>query len=132
LSKLAQQWFYLARKDLTQAEFLWSYQDKESCKELVAFLCQQTAEKSMKCLLQSLQIRFNKTHDLSSIAVPLLKLYPEIETLLSESVDLTDYAVTFRYPDAQNQDLTIEDTQSALDLAKKINTEMSSRAKAKG
>lgn len=124
MSKLVQQWFQLARKDLNHAKFNWEHQNKNDCKELVAFLCQQSVEKSIKGVLQFKSIKIEKTHDLTKLSTMLLNLYPEHELLLSEAVLLTPFAVSYRYPDAIDKDLSIHIVENALETTKNVYREM--------
>lgn len=127
MSKLVQQWFLLARKDLRNAEFNWTHQNTNDCKELVAFLCQQCAEKSIKGLMQHHKIKIDKTHDLSKLSFELLKIYPDLDLLLNECVALSQYAVIIRYPDALDFDLKIENVESALKISTEIYKVMCSK-----
>ncbi len=127
LSKLVQQWFLLARKDQRNAEFNWTHQNKNDCKELVAFLSQQCAEKSIKGLMQYHKIKIDKTHDLAKLSFELLKIYPELDSLLNQCASLSPYAVIIRYPDALDIDLKTENTDVALKIATEVYKMMCSK-----
>lgn len=62
------------------------------------FHSQQCIEKYLKGILQSLTIRFDKTHDLCSLLDSCLRDHPLWEPFRQELERLTEYAVAFRYP----------------------------------
>lgn len=63
-----------------------------------SFHCQQAAEKAMKGLFVYDGVAFGKTHDLRALGDRLVKLHPELESLVDEVAPFTEYAWRFRYP----------------------------------
>jgi HEPN domain-containing protein len=75
LRDLVRQWFAKAELDYRAAERL--VRDPEPLREIIAFHCQQAAEKYLKAVLVSLQIEFPKTHDLEELLELLAPVRPD-------------------------------------------------------
>ena len=93
----------------------------------IAFHCQQVVEKSLKGLLTYHGKKFDKTHDLQEILGLVLVIEPSLEEVLKPTIELTPYAVAFRYPDALKQDLTLLDIDRFLEMTNNAYKEISSR-----
>ena len=91
----AGRWMALAAKDLHVASLVAVEEPGASM-----FHSQQAAEKSEKAFLTLHGVAFRKTHDLRELGKQCAALDPSLESLLSESAALTDYAIVFRYLDA--------------------------------
>lgn len=66
--------------------------------DLVCFLTQQCAEKYLKANLQEEGIAPPKVHDLEKLMDLLVPIQPFWSVLLPALDQLSDYAVSFRYP----------------------------------
>lgn len=92
----AREWLRIAEHDLRLAEHGLTIQDDPPF-EAVCFQAQQCAEKALKALLVSRQIRFPRTHDLRALhqmLPPDLALPVPPQELLS----LNRYTIEGRYP----------------------------------
>jgi len=67
--------------------------------DVIAFHCQQAAEKYLKSFLVSRGIRPARTHDLARLLDACAELDPALSTLRPACVKLSDFAVDVRYPD---------------------------------
>lgn len=86
--------------------------------ETLCFHAQQAVEKSLKAVLVSKGIPPPVTHNLKS----LVERLPPSLTLpadVTDAVDLTDYAVTARYPGSY-EEISLEEYQRAIRLAKSV------------
>jgi HEPN domain-containing protein len=86
--------------------------------EIVCYHCQQAAEKALKSILAYHEQSIPKTHDLSRLWALCEPLEPQLQNLEKEAVELSDFAVTPRYPDAT--ELEEVDMLNALEYAKTI------------
>lgn len=122
-AELAKRWFASANHDrriirTILSEQLWAG---------ICFHAQQCAEKSIKGLLTTLDIPFQKTHSIKELVYLLEKNLPESlrSTLpLSEmqrAAKLDRHYLPSRYPDAQFGSLTVEDLYDEEDAADSIN-----------
>lgn len=125
-SKLVQDWFRYSRQDLNAARVLFETKNPSFWSN-VGFLCQQSAEKSIKGLLTFRKIPFTKTHDIKVLAKLILEIYPELKNLLILANDLTPFAVEFRYPDASKKEMEINDIQEAITIAENVYQEMTNK-----
>jgi len=89
----AGKWLEQARKDLHAAELLQSAEPSRS-----VFHSQQAAEKCAKAFLSFHNVRFRRTHDLDELGEQCAAIAPGLAAVVAEIVDLTEYAVQFRYP----------------------------------
>jgi HEPN domain-containing protein len=85
------------------------------------FFAQQCAEKYLKARLVEEGIAFPKTHDLEALLDMILSKEPLWETLRQSLVDITSYAVAFRYP---GESATREMARTALTHAKRLRQEV--------
>ena len=99
--KIAKDWIGFANTDLIGAKALLDMGD--SFLTLAAFHAQQAAEKSLKGYLVFQSIRVPKTHDLGDLLALIELKDKSFAELLKPCLDLTDYAVAYRYPDAQKK-----------------------------
>jgi HEPN domain-containing protein len=112
------QWFEIADEDLQLALFAFNMSSPIPYR-LIAYHCQQAAEKYLKGLLVYLQIDFPYTHSIER----LIELIPKeiaVSFSLNEVNDLTDYAVAKRYPDYYEK-ISLEDAEKASRLAIQVN-----------
>ena len=98
----------LADRDITAFDLLKD--EPEVHVSIVCFHAQQAVEKSLKAVLYSRQIEFERTHDL----VKLARLLGDRGMILPVSNDqlrvLNPFAVTFRYDDLEIELITRDDT----------------------
>ena len=97
--KVARDWLGLANTDLIGAKALFEMGDKFFA--ISAFHAQQAAEKALKAYLVFQSIRVPKSHDIGDLIALIELKDKELSTLLRPCLELTDYAVAYRYPDAQ-------------------------------
>ena len=93
---LVRQWFAKAELDYCAAERL--VKDPEPLREIIAFDCQQAAEKYLKAFLVSLQIEFPKTHDLEELLELLAPVRSDVAAMLEGIEMLSPFGVKIRYP----------------------------------
>ena len=87
--------------------------------DVVAFHCQQSAEKYLKALIQHEGGEPPRTHQLGTLLDRLATARPEIEELRDPCERLAPYAVHFRYPGEQARE---EDAAEAVRYATQIRT----------
>ncbi len=124
--KAVQAWFEKANEDIFAAKWL---SDSKNPKSFVptAFHCQQVVEKALKGFLTYHGKKFEKTHDIREILGFVVGIDASLEAVLKPTVELTPYAVAFRYPDALKRELTLEDVERFIVLTEKAYKEISSR-----
>ncbi|HEY6976963.1 MAG TPA: HEPN domain-containing protein [Chitinophagaceae bacterium] len=76
------------------------------------FHAQQATEKYLKAYLVSKQIHFPKIHDLQALTILCANINPVFNTIIEPALNLSDYAIAPRYPDAFD-DITIDDARKA-------------------
>jgi HEPN domain-containing protein len=114
LRDLVRQWFAKAELDYRAAERL--VRDPEPLREIIAFHCQQAAEKYLKALLVSLQIEFPKTHDLEELLELLAPVRSDVAATLEGIEVLSPFGVKIRYP-GDFPELLPGQEQTVFDLA---------------
>jgi len=115
--ELVGQWIKKAEADLSAAHNLLSHQPLFFY--IVAFHCQQAAEKYLKAFLTWSQVEFPKTHDLDELLDLLEKAAPPVALALRPSALLSAYAVEARYP-SELPDPTREEAERALYMAEDV------------
>jgi HEPN domain-containing protein len=91
-----QSWFAKAEGDLQAAEILLVAPGAHG--DVVAFHCQQAAEKYMKAYLVRHQIEFSKTHDLPALRRLIRSANESLADTLAFADWLTPFGVEIRYP----------------------------------
>jgi len=66
--------------------------------DAACFFAQQCIEKYLKARLVEADVVFPKTHDLEALLDLLLPAEPQWESLRAALIELTTFAVAFRYP----------------------------------
>lgn len=117
-SKIVLQWLKYARTDLNLAKA--SLELSSTYKAVSAFHSQQCAEKAIKAYLTFKKVRFPKTHDLELLVKEIDKIDPVLAKKIVKAKTLTNYAVTYRYPDAERKPLTIAKSKAATKLAEHV------------
>jgi HEPN domain-containing protein len=119
-------WFAKASKDLRLAKAVFDY--GEDFLEASGFHSQQCAEKSIKGFLTLHKIPFRKTHDIKELLKSVAALDIELAKLLKPAINLTNYAVAYRYPDASDiEEVTKEKATQAAKIAEQVYQELSRR-----
>lgn len=109
-------WLDRARSNLTRArqpktaEIFW---------EDLCFDAQQAVEKSLKAVLLSRHISFPFVHNLAVLLTLLEKEGISLPEEIRAAADLTDYAVTARYP-GTSEPVSAEEFQQALQTAEAV------------
>jgi len=125
--KIAKDWLGLANTDLIGAKALADL--GENFFALATFHAQQAAEKAMKGYLVFNSIRVPKSHDIGDLLALIQLKDEELSELLKPCQNLTDYAVAYRYPDAQKEPLTHQAVREAIQQAEMALTESITRIK---
>ncbi len=110
-------WMQFAREDLIVAKEI--LKSEFPVYRAVCFQCQQSAEKYLKAYQILNEIRVIKTHNLVAIIDTLIDYDKNIEQFISKSKELTNYAVSFRYPD-DFEDITKQQVEDSILLATEI------------
>jgi len=114
VNELANQWVAKAQADYDAARVLSEHGGEHWA--IVAFHCQQAAEKFIKGLLTALQIEFGKTHDIAVLVDKLVGVKSEVVSGLRPAEALTVYGVQVRYP-GDGPDVDRDEAEAALALA---------------
>lgn len=111
-------WFTYAARDLKITAHSLAFGPEY--KNISAFHSQQCAEKAIKGLLSHHRIRFTKTHDLEKLSEDAVQVDAKIAKLVLKNKILSEYAVFYRYPDAEKKALTLAQARSAVSRARLI------------
>jgi HEPN domain-containing protein len=93
---LVLQWLKKAASDLEAAEQLGKHGGRFG--EIVAFHCQQAAEKYLKALLVRHQVEFPKTHDIAKLLDRVATVDASLADSLRHVEVLTPFGAEVRYP----------------------------------
>ncbi len=115
---MVKEWFVFAGRDIRAAKAVFDL--GPDYKNIAAFNCQQCVEKAIKGYLVFHNIRPPKIHDIKDLAKLVFEIDKNLAEKLMKAEMLTQYAVTYRYPDAEKKPLTLKQAESALKLAQKI------------
>ena len=116
MNELTSEWVEKAESDFYSADVLL-HAGEFPIPDSVCFHCQQCAEKYLKAFLQERMVRFERTHNLTTLLDLCLPLDQGFENLRGELEKLENYSVAVRYPGAR---VSVEIAQEAFALAKKI------------
>lgn len=117
-------WVRKAEGDFKAAELL--LQSGEGFQFQTAFHAQQAAEKYLKAFLVWHQIEFPKTHDIGKLTTLAADVDADLPAAVGEAESLTPFGVDLRYP-GEYADVTPEDAQNAVALAKRVRDEIRDR-----
>jgi len=110
-------WLNKADHDLGSAKII--YHHLPDYVDIIAFHCQQAAEKYIKAVLFYREIEFDRSHDL----IYLLELLPnDIEVSMEQyrkAVSLNGFSVQIRYPN-KIEHMTIEELEEAIGIAQEF------------
>ena len=118
----AKSWFEKSAQDLRMAKGL--FEMDTSFKEGSVFLCQQSIEKALKGFLVFHKVRVVKTHDLVELSEQALNIKSDLKTLGQDMELFTEYAVSYRYPDAAKAALTSDDVKHTLTRSQELYDEL--------
>lgn len=118
MTKIIKQWFKYAATDLKMAKNSLNFSTE--FKAISAFHSQQCAEKAIKGYLAHHKVRFPKTHNINDLIDLVIDIDPILAKKVRKSRILTDYAVVYRYPDAERKPLTVAKAKSAIKLAEMV------------
>ena len=96
MKRATREWVRKAESDYRLAETI--DRGSQPFPDQLCFLCQQSAEKYLKALLEELGQHIPKTHDLEHLLNLLLPSHPTLRPLRRGMLFLTDFAVDTRYP----------------------------------
>jgi HEPN domain-containing protein len=97
MKPLTREWVGKAEGDFLVAVQIMRRQKQRVC-DAACFHCQQTREKYFKARLFEAGLSFPKTHDLAALLGLLLPVEPLWKAYEPAVKELTEYAVSFRYP----------------------------------
>jgi HEPN domain-containing protein len=117
IRELVLQWLEKAAADLDAAEQLCTQGGR--FREIIAFHCQQAAEKYLKALLVRHQIEFPKTHDIAKLLDRVAAVNASIAESLRDADVLTPFGVEVRYPSEAPEVLPGGETE-AIDIARRV------------
>jgi HEPN domain-containing protein len=117
IRELVLQWLEKAAADLDAAEQLCTQGGR--FREIIAFHCQQAAEKYLKALLVRHQIEFPKTHDIAKLLDRVAAVNASIAESLRDADVLTPFGVEVRYPSEAPEVLPGGETE-AIDIARLV------------
>ena len=112
------QWLDYSNDDLIAAVHFYESMEFPIYR-VVCYNAQQSAEKFLKAYQIYFDMEIIKTHDLSRLVKSLLGFDEELAQFLESLKNLSNHAVKYRYPD-DFEDLTKEDAQESLNIAKQI------------
>ncbi len=115
--QLTNQWVKKAQEDMDAAEALLV--SDSNLWPIVAFHCQQSAEKYIKALLTFMQIEFGKTHDITILVEKFAEIKSELSKAIRPAEALTVYGVQARYP-GDGPDVDQIEAEHARDLAQLV------------
>jgi HEPN domain-containing protein len=92
-----ERWLHKAGNDLRTAETMLTVQPPTT--DTICFHAQQCMEKSLKAYLVHLDQHVEKTHYLPRLVELCARTDVEFRSLMESARQLTDYAVSDRYPD---------------------------------
>ncbi|OGC21997.1 hypothetical protein A2291_07465 [candidate division WOR-1 bacterium RIFOXYB2_FULL_42_35] len=113
--ELVLEWLNKAEGDYTAAISLSKNRKKKNLLFIIAFHCQQAAEKHLKALLICHSIDFPKTHDLLELLDLAITKDSFLLAIKKELQILNPFAVAFRYP---GEDIDLEDLKEILAAVK--------------
>jgi len=116
---MVKEWFVFAIRDYKMAVAV-SKLDMPQFKNEIAYHAQQCAEKAIKGFLVANDIRPIHRHDISELAEQVNTVDTSIALEISKARRLTDFAVGYRYPDAQKKPMTVAKAKTAIKLAKRV------------
>ena len=112
------QWLAYADEDLRLAVYAMGMNPKDRPYRAVAYHAQQCAEKYLKGFLVCQNVDFPYTHNISTL-LELCSEYADWPQSLRDAEELTDYAVTTRYP-GETDEVTEAEARRSIELAQMV------------
>jgi len=94
---LVREWLEIALEDVESAEYLFGKPHRKPL-EIICYLCQQSAEKSLKGYLQARGEEVPRTHEVGLLCELCAELEPAFSAHFDACNDLALYATRMRYP----------------------------------
>ena len=113
----AEEWLRRARSNAARAKLGKASED--ILYEDLCFDCQQAVEKSLKALLVHIGTDFPWTHSIAKLAELIENAGVDVPAFVKDSVILTAYAVSARYPGSQ-ESVDEAEYREALELAEMV------------
>ncbi|MEG1482152.1 HEPN domain-containing protein [Clostridium sp.] len=115
-SKISDEWFEFARRDLESARFLIRMDPFPI--EIICYHCEQSAEKYLKGFLILNGKKVEKTHDIVLLNNRCIKLNDKFKEIYDDCIELISYGVQVRYP--YQLDVDENDMLNAIESAERI------------
>jgi HEPN domain-containing protein len=115
---VAKRWFSKGNNDLIAGDHILTMPNPPT--DTICFHSQQAAEKYLKGFLVFNDIEAPKIHGLEELISMCIKIDSDFSKLFDIASDLSGYAVEIRYPLEADYEITIEESQHAIENAKKI------------
>ena len=112
-----ERWLIKADNDIVTARTMLATDPPVT--DTASFHAQQCAEKCLKAYLVFAGIHVRRTHDLADLLIPCEGLDAEFGSLRTWAQDLTDYAVSSRYPDDWRE-IPVGEARAAVEKAASI------------
>ena len=125
--KVVERWLMKAGNDLRTAESVLRVSPPIA--DTACFHAQQCVEKMLKAVLTAKGKHVERTHSLPKLLELAGREDTELNSLMETSVELTDYALTGRYPDDW-RDISIEEAKAAVHMASQAMELMMEKLKA--
>jgi len=113
------EWIKKAEEDLRGAKTLFKYIDEEDY-SLVAYHCQQVAEKKLKGMRLKYDSKLLREHNLLVLYDYILEFYPEIKKYQKDLTFVNGYYIKTRYPQEAPTRLSKEDAAECIRIAEEI------------
>ncbi len=115
---VAKRWFSKGNNDLIAGNFILAMPNPPT--DTICFHGQQAAEKYLKGFLTFHGIEAPKIHGIEELISICIEIDPDFSKLLDVASDLSGYAVEVRYPLEGDYEITYEEAQHAIGIAKKF------------
>lgn len=116
------QWLILADEDLHLATYAMKMRRKAKPFRLIAYHAQQCTEKCLKAFLVYHNVDFPYTHNIRKL-LSLCVGYAIWVQALKNAEELTQYAITVRYP-GEAEEVTAQEAQRAVSLAQQVRNQV--------
>ena len=115
---VAKRWFNKGNNDLSSGKYLFTMPNPPT--DIICFHSQQAAEKYLKGFLVFHDVEAPRIHGIEELISMCVKIDSEFSKLYDIGSDLSGYAVEVRYPTDEDYEITIEEAQHAIEIAKKF------------